>query len=161
MNNLNREEYCDLICCRILYGFCQLQLDRFMIGLYHSLPKEFFENSPALTVLRTLYRQYVLIRCRDQPEIEKAIRLHQLKKFGLIYPELFIGKEHSFQNLKDFVNINWLLSLLADLPFDRLKKFAALIGSDVDFLSLKVYTRTGAQEALELLPEQKYRTCLP
>jgi hypothetical protein len=58
VNNLNRDEYCDLICCRILYGFSQSQLDRFQIGLFKILPKEFLSNTSTVTVLKTLYKQY-------------------------------------------------------------------------------------------------------
>jgi hypothetical protein len=71
------------------------------------------------------------------------------------YPELFIGRDCSFQNLRDFVNINWLLSVLAELPQDRLVRFAKILGCELDFLNLKVFTRAGQTETLQLLPEQK------
>lgn len=41
--------------------------------------------------------------------------MRSIRKFGLMQPELFIGKDRSFQNLKDFVNVNWLLAIIAEL----------------------------------------------
>lgn len=98
--------------------------------------------------MRTIYRQ-------DNPELERSLKLQHLKKFGVSYPELFIGRDCSFQNLRDFVNINWLLSVLAELPQDRLVRFAKILGCELDFLNLKVFTRAGQTETLQLLPEQK------
>jgi hypothetical protein len=63
-------------------------------------------------------------------------------------PELFIGKDRSFQNLKDFVNVNWLLAIIAELQLEKLQKLASKLGSDLDHLNLKVYTKSGQTEAI-------------
>ena len=39
VNNLNREEYCDLACCYLLYKNVLKQVTRFLEGVIHLCPK--------------------------------------------------------------------------------------------------------------------------
>lgn len=83
----------------------------------------------------------------------RQYHLRNIRKFGLLQPELFIGKDRSFQNLKDFVNTNWLLATIQEMDMKNLEQFAAKLSSSLDNLNLKVYTKSGNVESIELLPD--------
>jgi hypothetical protein len=85
--------------------------------------------------------------------LTKKLAFQSLKKFGIILPETYSEKNINFQNLKDFVNVNWLIDSLQELPMEKFMKFSQVLGcKESEFLNLKIYTRTGATESLELLP---------
>lgn len=39
VNNLNRDEYCDLVCCYILYEYCRPQINRLLTTILSIVPK--------------------------------------------------------------------------------------------------------------------------
>jgi hypothetical protein len=41
----------------MLFGFTQVQLDRFQIGLFKILPRELLSNTSAAHIYRTLYKE--------------------------------------------------------------------------------------------------------
>ena len=57
VNNLNREEYVDFICCRILFGNVRLQLERLLTGVYKVLPKQYISNLKFNDILQTFYKK--------------------------------------------------------------------------------------------------------
>ena len=58
VNNLNREEYCDFICCKILFGNVRVQLERFLTGAFKVLPKQYIANLKFGDVFETFYKTY-------------------------------------------------------------------------------------------------------
>jgi hypothetical protein len=56
VNNLNREEYVDYICCRILFGNVKVQLERLLLGVFKVLPKQYIANLKFNEVLQVFYK---------------------------------------------------------------------------------------------------------
>ena len=44
VNNLNREDYCDLVCCYLLYRSVAKQVARFLEGIVYLCPKELLSS---------------------------------------------------------------------------------------------------------------------
>jgi hypothetical protein len=57
VNNLNRDEYVDFICCRILFGNVKIQLERLLLGVFKVLPKQYIANLKFNEVLQIFYKR--------------------------------------------------------------------------------------------------------
>lgn len=104
MNNVNREEYADIICCYLLFKLVKKQLSRFLEALIYVCPKELLAGLEINQIHNLFIKKY--------PNYSKEILKRHMKKRGLVVPISVFIKGRRVENLKDYQSIQWTTEIL-------------------------------------------------
>ena len=61
VNNLNREEYCDLVCCYLLYKTVSKQINRFLESICLVCPKDLLSSIKVTHLHNFFIKKYIFV----------------------------------------------------------------------------------------------------
>jgi len=85
VNNLNREEYCDLVCCYLLYKIVSKQINRFLESICYLSPKELLSSLKIASLHPFFIKKY--------PQYSEQILRQYMRKRGLVQPDTVLSKK--------------------------------------------------------------------